>query len=388
MSSRIMIVTGEASGDLHGANLVKALRVKLPDLEICGMGGVELAATGVEILYDAAKLSVVGLVEVFSRLGDIVSAQRSLRSRLVTHRPDLLILIDLPEFNLLLAKKAKALGIPIFYYISPQIWAWRSGRVHTIRERVDKIGVILPFEEEFYNKHGVDVEYVGNPLLDTVATTMTRDQFCRTHEIPSESLCIGLLPGSRKREIHSLLPEFIKAGRILQRTTCKKLVFLVPKASTITLADLAEAGIPDSAKDLDIRIIEEGRYDMMAACAAAVAASGTVTLELAILEVPMVVTYKLSPLSYFLGRLLVKKIKYFSLPNLIAGSSVVPELLQSEVTPQRISEELSAIVFDPAKNQGMVKALRGVHSKLGSAGASKRAAQLALVLLQKKSKLQ
>lgn len=385
MTTRIMIVTGEASGDLHGANLLRALQAKVFDLEVCGMGGAELASLGVNILYDAGKVSVVGIFEVFSHLKDILAAQRILRRRLVTHRPDLLILIDLPDFNLLLAKKAKKLGIPVFYYISPQVWAWRSGRVKTLRDRVDKIGVILPFEEEFFRLRGVDAEYVGHPLLDTVATSASKEQFCVEQLIPVDARCIGIFPGSRKREVASLLPIFLEAGRILQSTATGKLVFLIPQASTITTRDLEEAGIQEARKYLDIRIVQEERYNLMAACAAVVAASGTVTLELAILQVPMVVTYKLSPLSYFLGRLLVK-LEYFSLVNLIAGYSAVPELLQAEVTPQRIADEVTAILLQPGKRQDMKNALRDVKEKLGGAGASEKAATVVVTLLQKEKK--
>ncbi len=379
-----MIVTGEASGDLHGANLLRALQATLADLEVCGMGGPELASLGVDILYDAAKVSVVGIFEVFSHLKDIFLAQRILRRRLATKRPDLLILIDLPDFNLLLAKKAKQLGIPVFYYISPQIWAWRSGRIKTIRDRVDKIGVIMPFEEEFYRTRGVDAEYVGHPLLDTVVTTATREQFYAQHQISLDTQCIGLFPGSRKREVSLLLPDFLKAGRILQSLTSEKLVFLIPQASTITSNDLEEAGINEARKDLDIRIIREERYNMMAACAVVVAASGTVTLELAILEVPMVVTYKLAPLTYFLGRLLVK-LEFFSLVNLIAGYGAVPELLQGEVTPKKIADHLTAILVQPEKRQEMKNALRSVKEKLGGPGASKKAALVAATLLNRKN---
>ena len=383
MTIRIMIVTGEASGDLHGANLLRALQAKVSDLEVCGMGGAELASLGVNILYDAAKVSVVGIFEVFSHLKDIISAQRILRRRLVTHRPDLLILIDLPDFNLFLAKKAKQLGIPVFYYISPQVWAWRAGRVKTMRDRVDKIGVILPFEEEFFRRRGVDAEYVGHPLLDTVVTSASKEQFYTEQQIPLDTRCIGLFPGSRKREVASLLPIFLEAGRILQSTTTEKLVFLIPQASTISTGDLEEAGITNATKHLDIRIVREERYNLMAACAAVVAASGTVTLELAILEVPMIVTYKLSPLTYFLGRLLVK-LKHFSLVNLIAGYPAVPELLQGEVTPQRIADEVTAILLQPGKRQEMKKALRDVKEKLGDAGASEKAANVVVTLLQKR----
>jgi lipid-A-disaccharide synthase len=380
MSDKIMIVTGEASGDLHGANLVKALRSKNPRLRFYGMGGSELAAGGVEILYDAAKVSVVGVFEVFAHLKDIWLAQRVLRRRLIDDSPDLLILIDLPDFNLLLAKKAKKLGIPVFYYISPQLWAWRSGRVKTIKARVDRLGVILPFEEEFFNKRGVKAQYVGHPLVDTVKTSVPREEFCRLHGIAADTQCVGLFPGSRRREVSSLLPIFFQAAEMLQRNSPKKIVYFIPRASTIGKEEIYGAGLHSYQQELDIRIIEEDRYNMMAACDAVVTASGTVTLELAILGVPMIVVYKLAPLTYQLGKLLVK-IDFFSLVNLIAGYAAVPELLQHAVTAESISEELTAILTMPARKEQIQQSLKEVRNKLGESGASDKAATAVLQLM-------
>lgn len=381
MKRKIMIVTGEASGDLHGANLVRSLQSKEPDLQFCGMGGPELAACGVEILYDAAKVSVVGFFEVFSHLKDIWLAQRALRHRLATDPPDLLLLIDLPDFNLILAKKAKKLGIPVYYYISPQLWAWRSGRVKTMKARVDKIGVILPFEEDFFRQRGVEAQYVGHPLLDTVETSATREQFCKLHDISCSTRCIGLFPGSRKREVSSLLPIFLSAAETLQKNSPQKNVFFIPRASTIGDQEFDAAGLRRYQQHLDIRIIEEDRYNMMAACDAVVTASGTVTLELAILEVPMIVVYKLAPLTYQLGKRLVK-IDFFSLVNLIAGYAAVPELLQHEVTAEKIAAELAAITTLPARKRIMKQALKEVRDKLGESGASDKAATAALQMLE------
>ena len=380
--TKIMIVTGEASGDLHGANLFRALQAKLPGLKACGMGGHELASLGMEILFDAAKVSVVGIVEVLSHLKDILKALQVLRRRLSEDRPDLLILIDLPDFNLMLARKAKALGIPIFYYISPQVWAWRSGRTRTIKKRVDKIGVILPFEEDFFKKYGVDAEYVGHPLLDTVRVSEDRKAFLSRHDLAADSTCIGLLPGSRKREIASLLPIFLAAARLMQKRSTHRLTFLLPQASTITSRDLDDAGLPLFQQELDIRIVKEDRYTMMAACDAVMAASGTVTLELAILQVPMVVCYRLSPLTFRLAKMMVK-LDHFSLVNLIAGCTAVPELLQDEVTPENIAGELMALLTIPEKMHTMKTALQGIKDKLGEAGASEKAAAVAIRLLQK-----
>jgi len=384
MNNNVMIIAGEASGDLHGANLVRAMHAMRSELTFSGMGGKELIAAGVDILFEAKKIAVVGIAEVFTHLPDILAARKILRNALKEERPTLLILIDFPDFNLMLAKFAKKLGIPVFYYITPQVWAWRPGRVKTIRERVDTVGVILPFEEEFFRNHGLDAEYVGHPLLDSVVRTMDREEFCRMKNIEADSLCIGLLPGSRKKEIAALLPTLLQTAQNLQKqnTTQKKMVFLIPVASTISEAEIRENGLDEYGSGLDIRLIKENRYDMMAACDVAVVVSGTVTLELALLDTPMVVIYKFSNTTYRIGKLLVNKdLKHFSLVNLIGGKEIVPELLQEEVNPLRIEQELGKILFDRERREDMLQGLRGVRQKMGTPGASKRAADLALRLI-------
>ena len=377
----VMIVTGEASGDLHGANLVKAMLKSDETINFAGMGGEEMGSAGVELLFDAAKVSVVGVAEVISHLPDIFKAQKVLKKYLAKSRPDLLIIIDLPDFNLLLAKFAKSLGIKVFYYICPQVWAWRSGRVKTIRERVDTVGVILPFEESFLRERGVVANYVGHPLLDTVHVTQTRAEFFEHHGIPQERRCVGLLPGSRKKEVASLLPTFLAAARKLQEKNSERLSFLVPLASTINEQELLSHGVEEYSTDLDIHIIRGDRYSLMAACECVVAASGTVTLELALLDIPMVVTYRLSSLTYRLGRLLIK-LEHFSLVNLIAGKEVVPELLQDEVQPEAIADFLQSFLFQTDKRAKVLNGLAKVRDKMGTEGASERAAQLALHMLQ------
>lgn len=375
-----MIVTGEASGDLHGANLVKAMHLREPQLVFSGMGGPELAAAGVNLLYDAKKVAVVGIFEVISHLGDIRAAQRILKQQMEDHLPALLIVIDLPDFNLLLAKKAKQLGIPVFYYISPQVWAWRSGRVKTISKRVDTVGVILPFEEQFFRERGVKAEYVGHPLLDTVHVTESKSEFFRSNGIDADTRCVGLLPGSRIKEISMLLPVFLAAAEQLQDMSKDKITFLIPLASTISEDELRQQGLAPYEDKLTIKIIRENRYNMMAACDAVAAASGTVTLELALLDIPMVVTYKFAPLTYTIGRLLIK-LKHFSLVNLIAGESVVPELLQSQVTQTRVAEEMYNLIYDDLIRTKMKKGLADVRNQLGEHGASAKAAQLALQMI-------
>ncbi len=380
--SKIMVVAGEVSGDLHGAQLAISLKSMAPELHICGMGGREMASAGVEILCDISKLAVMGIVEVLGRLLDIRRAMRTLEQQFLDNPPMLLILIDYPGFNMILAKKASRLGIPVMYYISPKVWAWREGRVKTIKRFVDRMAVILPFEKEYYRKHGMDVDFVGNPLLDSVITSMNKDKFRIKNNIDQNITVVGVLPGSRKQEVVRLLPVFLEAANrlaVIQRP----MVFLIPLAPGLSLHDLEANGL-SKFKNLDVRVITDDRYDMMAACDAAIAASGTVTLELAILNVPMVVAYRFSPFTYHIGRRLVK-VKYFSLVNLVANEEVVPELLQNEASPENIDRNIQPLLFDEKARTLMRQKLRDVLGKLGKPGASVRAAKLALRMIEQKS---
>ncbi|MBU2537006.1 MAG: lipid-A-disaccharide synthase [Proteobacteria bacterium] len=377
-SPRIMIVAGEASGDMHGARLIAALKEQAPEAQICGIGGPELTRQGVEILYDSSQLAVVGIVEVISHLSFIREALRTLENRLKDQQPDLLILIDYPDFNLIMAKKAKRLGIPVFYYISPQVWAWRSGRVKTIKKLVDRMAVILPFEQEFYRKRGMAVDFVGHPLMDSVRTTRTREDFLQSLGIAPESTVIGILPGSRKREIAGMLPIFLQAAKHMKDQLVKP-VFLLPLAPTLCEDDLMANGLAETG--VEVKVIREDRYDLMAACEAVMAASGTVSLELAILNVPMVISYRVSPLTYFLGRRLIK-VQYASLVNLVAGREVVPELLQDDAVPGKIAGATVRLVSNQTERTLHLNGLAEVREKLGGAGASAKAAELALATIR------
>ena len=382
----IMIVAGEASGDLHGANLVRAMCAMRPELQFSGMGGIELDRAGVELLCDAAKIAVVGAFEVMSHLGDILAARRALIARMHSHRPGLLILIDYPDFNLLLAKEAKKLGIPVLYYISPQIWAWRKSRVHKIARLTDRVAVILPFEQAFYANYGYQVDFVGHPLLDSVQPQMSPAAIRQSLGIEADRTLVGLLPGSRRKEIAALLPVFLQAAALLNQGQ-PNLTFLLPLAPTIDRALLDAHGLAASQQQLDIRVVSEDRYSMMAACNAAVAASGTVLLELAILGVPCVATYRVSPLTYILGRLLIRGLRFFSLVNLIAEREIIPELLQHAVTPQRIAQELQPLLHQSPWRIAMREGFTEVCQRLGGAGASTRAAEVALLLLPQSIKV-
>ena len=372
--ARIMVVAGEASGDLHGGRLVKALKGLLPDLEICGMGGRSMAESGVDILVDISRLAVVGVVEVLGHGRDILEAFLILNRHLRNYPPDLLVLIDYPEFNFLLARKAKQLKIPVFYYISPQVWAWRSRRVKKIKRLVDRMAVILPFEKEFYALKGMEVDFVGHPLLDSVRTTMSKADFFEKNGLDPRAATVGILPGSRKKEAATLLPIFLTAARDLASQR-KNIVFLLPLASTLTIHDLHNAGFDD--KGLDVRVIANDTYDLMASCDLAVAASGTVTLELAILGVPMVVAYRVSPITYFLGRWLIE-VEHIALVNLVAGKRVVPELVQKSLQPQVLHDEMVRILDNEEVRNVMRRNLFEVTKRLGLPGASERTARLIL----------
>lgn len=391
MTTRILIVTGEASGDMHGARLVEAMLAMRPDLSFAGIGGRELTAADVDMLFDASKLAVVGITEVLSHLGDILAARRAVIRRMQEEKPALLILIDYPDFNLLLAAKAKKLGIPVFYYISPQVWAWRSGRVKKIGRLTDRVAVILPFEKDFYAARGVAVDFVGHPLKDTVGRDKVagKEDFLQAHNlsVTPETRIIGLLPGSRSKEIRSLLPDFLAAARILVRSNQNtKWLFLLPRASTVSEELLLASGLAacqeDTENKLDIHVLTDSRYDVMAACDAVVAASGTVTLELAILGIPTLTTYRVSPRTYRLGRLLIRHIRYFSLVNLIADKEIIPELLQDEVTPAALAEQLEVMVNDRAYRKKCIQGLSEVAEKLGPPGCAQRAAKLAFTCMQ------
>ncbi len=383
---QIMIVAGEASGDLHGASLVRAMQRQVPNAHFCGMGGRELERAGVELLCDAAKLAVVGITEVLSHLGDILRARRALIERMRSQRPALLILIDYPDFNLWLAATAKELAIPVFYYISPQIWAWRRSRVHTLKQLTKRIAVILPFEQEFYARQGCTVDFVGHPLVDTVRPRMGRAEFMEAHRIDPAKKLIGILPGSRKKEIAALLPDFLAAAELLAGDRPDAYTFLIPQASTITRTMLDENGLEGWRDRMDFRVISDDRHTMMAACDVAVAASGTVLLELAILGIPMVATYRTSPFTYFLGKLIVRHLEYFSLINLIGGRGIIPELLQDTVNPERIARELKVLLEDEQARATLQAGLQEVQQKLGGPGASERAAAIALQILGKKQR--
>ena len=342
--TRILIVAGEASGDLHGAGLVEALRRLQPRLCLEGMGGQKMRAAGVTLLADAGETAVVGLTELWEKRRALRNALRLLRDHLRVVRPSLLICIDFPDFNLLLARTADRLGIPVCYFISPQVWAWRRGRVRTIRRLVRKMLVLFPFEEALYRMAGVDVSFVGHPLLDVLAEVPSREVCRRVLGLDGGAPVLGLLPGSRQAEIRRHLPLLLRAAARVRAVHPDLRVVLGLAAGSDRMAVEAEV----QAVPLPVQIVEGQAHEVMRAADLLLAVSGTVTLEAAILGTPLVITYRLGTLTWLLARLLVR-VRFIGLPNLVAGEGIVPELIQLTATPERLAAAALDILASPGR---------------------------------------
>lgn len=371
-----MIIAGEASGDMHGARLVRAIKKRSPEAFVFGVGADAMQGEGARIIVDSRELSVVGLTEVISKLATIYRAMGLVKKSLHRLRPDLLILIDFPDFNFRVAAVAKKLKIPVLYYISPQIWAWRQNRVKKIKRLVDHMAVILPFETSFYRDHGVPVTFVGHPLLDRIPTAVDHESKCSDSEKP----VIGLLPGSREKEVTTLLPVMLQAAqRISHSLPAAK--FLV-SCSTSIEEDLLEAIFRQYTGSLDVSIIKGPVEPIFKESCVLVGASGTVTLEAALYGTPTIIVYKVSPLSYWLGKRLIK-VDFIGLVNLIAKKQLMPELIQEDASPQTIAETVIRMLSEPEKLRQLEKELLGVRELLGGAGASDRVAEIAFDLIQR-----
>jgi len=368
-----MIVAGEASGDMYGAGVVAALRKKAPGIRFFGIGGPRMEEADVRILYPVSELAVVGITEVIPKIRFIRQALNELKDALKDNPPDLVMLIDYPGFNLNLAGKAHDLGIPVLYYIPPQVWAWREKRVKKITERVDRVAVILPFEKEFYSRYGIQVDYVGHPLLDDLKNGRSREQARENLGISGDQFpVVGLLPGSRNEEIARHLPPIMGAAKIISRTY-PDLRCILPLASTVD-----EETVKPYLKGVQVDIIvrRADTREVLGACDLALIASGTATLEAAITGTPMVILYRVSFLTYVLGKVLAK-VSHIGLVNLVAGRQIVPELIQGDATDTRLAEEGLWLLEDEERREGMKEDLRLVREQLGKGGASERVAALA-----------
>lgn len=358
---RVMIIAGEASGDLHAAKLVREVLQKNADIHFYGIGGKNMAEAGVDILVDSAQLAVVGLFEVLAHWNTISGALKKMQHLLRTTPPDLLVLTDYPDFNLRLAKTAKECGVKVLYYISPQVWAWRQKRVYKIRKIVDMMAVVFPFEETFYKKFDVPVRFVGHPLVNEVHASADQLSLRNEFLLDNDKPVIGLFPGSRHSEIKRLLPIIVESAKqILQQKPNAQ--FIIPVASTLNEDTLVPYF---DGLDFDMRIISHRAHDVMQACDAIITVSGTVTLEIALMQKPMVVINKISRFSYFfVGRML--KISHVALCNIVADKRIVPELIQQDATPVKISQALLDLLDNNRERERIIAELGEVKDKLSN----------------------
>ncbi|MDH5666971.1 MAG: lipid-A-disaccharide synthase [Nitrospira sp.] len=373
---RILIITGEASGDLHGANLARALKARDPHVVLAGIGGAEMESAGVRLVRETDRLDVigmVGLVTVLSVIRRFLAVRRLFRSE-----PwDAVIFIDHPGLNLRYAYFAKAAGLRVFYYIAPQIWAWRPGRIHWIKQRVDHVLVILPFEKAIYDRANIPCTFVGHPLLDAVGSDYDRPGLRQRFGLAPEGPVIALLPGSRMREVESLLPIMLEAAeKLAQRAPQTQ--FLLAQASTIQ-DNLLESVLQKNS--ISVKVVKEQASEVMAAADLALVASGTATLQAAVIGTPLILVYRTSALTFWLAFFLIR-VRWIGLVNLVAERTVVPELIQTDATGQRLYEEASRLLDDRFAYDEMKRGLAKVRASLGQPGASTRAAEVVLAACQ------
>ena len=369
---RILLVTGEASGDLHGANLAREMKVLRPDVELVGVGGPKMQAAGVTLLPGIERLDMIGLPGP-AQLRIAAHNYRAI-TRFLQHTPlDVVVFIDHPGMNLRLARRAKRDGHRVVYYIAPQVWAWRPGRMRLIARVVDRMVVILPFEHALFRGAGVVCDFVGHPLLDVVAPSYDRPELKKRYGLNESAIVLGLLPGSREREVRSLLPILLEATSRLT-DLYPGLQPVIAQAASIKDGLIEELSAGSRVKS---RIVKDEPNEVMAMSDLLLVASGTATLQAAVVGTPMVIVYRTNRLTYWVARAMIR-INCIGLVNIVAGRSIVPELIQHDVTPERVAQEASRLLRDQTAAHEMRDALRAVRESLGDPGASKRAATAVL----------
>lgn len=369
-SYRILIVAGEASGDLHGSHLVEAMHFLHPNSRFFGVGGNKMRAEGVETFFDVGRMGAVGAIEILGELPLYINVYRTLAAEISSGKYDAAILVDYPTLNLRLAKLCKRAGIPVFYFISPQIWAWRKGRIKQIRGTVNRMFVVLPFEERMYLEAGVDAEFLGHPFADKVFPSMEKEEACAEFHLDSSKKIIGLLPGSRKNEIQSLFQVMVEAAEKIQNEL-RNCQFVLPVADSID-PEMIRRGL--KGNPLDVRVITGKTYDVMNCCDFLIVASGSATLEAGILGRPMVIVYRLNPVTYFLARILIDT-EMIGLVNIVAGEKVVQELIQGEATPENIKKEALVLLKNPERMEAVRSRLLNIRETLGEPGVMNRVAE-------------
>lgn len=372
MKKKILIVAGELSGDQHAAGLVGKLKILCPDYRFFGLGGRNMKAAGVDISFDLASLAVVGFVEVLKHYPLFKKIFDDILQKTKEEKPDAAILVDYPGFNLRLAKELKKMGIPVIYFISPQVWAWGRERLAFIRKTIGLMLVLFKFEEKLYQDGAFNVKFVGHPLLDTVRPTMSRVEVLDSAGLNKQALTIALLPGSREKEVLNHLPVMLEAARSIHRAT-PGVQFLICRSSTVARQTLKSI-IEKISIDFPYKMLDNETYNGVFASDLAIVASGTATLETAILNKPMVIIYKVTLATWILAKLFVK-IPDIGLVNVVAGKRIVPELVQFDATPQKIARTALNILNNPSKREKICLELSNLKNTLGSSGAYERAAE-------------
>ena len=367
--THFLIIAGEASGDIHGANLVQALLDIYPKARFTGMGGLRMRNAGVNTLFGIERMGTVGLVEIFSEFGHYFEVYRALRREIASNKYTAVILIDYPTLNLRLARHSHKHDCPVYYFISPQVWAWRKGRIKDIRKSVHKMFVILPFEEKIYQEAGVDAEFLGHPFIDIVSPTRSREENLKQFSLDPNKKTVGLLPGSRMNEVNSLIDEMLGAAKKIKNEICQ-CQFLLPIAESIDPVIIRKKL---GHNPLDIKIIKGETYDVMNSCDALIIASGSATLEAGIIGCPMVIIYKLSPLTYWLALMLINT-PFYGLVNIVAEERVAPELIQKKANANNIASEILKILKNPEYCHEIRKRLLLVRKNLGRPGVMKAVA--------------
>ncbi|MDD5347502.1 MAG: lipid-A-disaccharide synthase [Candidatus Omnitrophica bacterium] len=377
-TKKILIVAGEASGDLHAANLVAAVNRKFPRAEWFGLGGSLMRKTGVDVRFDLTGIAVVGFWEVLKNLARFKRIFADIVGRAEEEKPDLAILVDYPGFNLRLAKELALRNIPVFYYISPQVWAWGAERIRAIRASVARMIVFFDFEERLYRAAGVPVSFVGHPLLDTARASVPRETFLRDCRLSPGKLTVALLPGSREKEVKSLLPVMVRCSSIIRDYLDDRVQFVVLRSSTVKEKVYSRflAG-----SDLPVKLVTDRTYDALGASDAALVCSGTATLETALMHVPMAIVYKVSFLTWCLARLAIR-IPYIGLVNVVKGRQIVPEFIQFDADPEKICDYFLSLLQDKAARARMRSDLESVGPALGEPGATDRAASIIVDFLR------
>ncbi|MBI5116387.1 lipid-A-disaccharide synthase [Candidatus Poribacteria bacterium] len=377
---RIFIVAGEASGDKHAANLIRAMKTVMPGVRLEGLGGEDMQQAGCDLRADLVSVAVMGFIQVVGKLPFFRKLFSETVEYLKQTRPDALVLVDYPGFNLRLAAAAKKLGVTVAYYISPQVWAWRPGRIHKIARLVDKMIVILPFEEELYKKVNVDVTYVGHPLLDSFSESRLDPDFLAGIDVPDPSALIGLLPGSRRQEIVAVLPALVETARIIAKQT-PQARFLIPCSSRGNM-ELIESITANSG--VSMKLLLGKVYEVANACRCCIVGSGTATLEVAWFLTPLVVVYRTGYLAWLFGRKLLR-VPHISLINILAGREIVPEMLQRRMRPELLAAKVAELSRDGEERRVMIEGLKSVRDKMGTPGASLRAAEAVRELIERQT---